>query len=237
MASPDHDELEVRKAYDSFISRPWDLIRYNGRLLLQCHFKKHDTTIGPSAKYMVDCAAYIKCVNNMSNIVLQWTKLKKSHNAPAPCPIMFWMVHNLGYGTDALWCLWDWSVGCIDKVVAVARWRKLNFVTKCLVDGLLHCNTPTKRIPAAWWRHQMGTFSALLTVCAGNSPVPGEFPTQRPVTQSFDVSFDLRLNKWLSKQSWGRWLETLSRPLRRHRNGMELRKIDFAHKYIQSKTF
>ena len=47
----------------------------------------------------------------------------------------------------------------------------------------------------AWWRHQMGTFSALLAICAGNSPVPGEFPTQRPVMQSFDVFFDLRLNK------------------------------------------
>ena len=32
---------------------------------------------------------------------------------------------------------------------------------------------------------------------------PGEFPTQRPVTRSFDVYFDLRLNKWLSKQSRG----------------------------------
>ena len=32
---------------------------------------------------------------------------------------------------------------------------------------------------------------------------PGEFPTQRPVTQSFDVFFDLRLNKGLSKQPWG----------------------------------
>ena len=30
---------------------------------------------------------------------------------------------------------------------------------------------------------------------------PGEFPTQRPVTRSFDVCFDLRLNKRLSKQS------------------------------------
>ena len=29
---------------------------------------------------------------------------------------------------------------------------------------------------------------------------PGEFPTQRPVTRSFDVFFDLRLNKRLSKQ-------------------------------------
>ena len=30
----------------------------------------------------------------------------------------------------------------------------------------------------AWWRHQMKTFSALLAVCAGISPVPGEFPAQ-----------------------------------------------------------
>ena len=49
-----------------------------------------------------------------------------------------------------------------------------------------------------WWRHQMETFSASLAICAGNSPVPGEFPAQRPVTRSFDVFFDLRLNKRLS---------------------------------------
>ena len=55
------------------------------------------------------------------------------------------------------------------------------------------------------WRHQMETFSALLAICAGNSPVP-------------DVFFDLRLNKRLSKQSWGWWFETPSRPLWRHRN-------------------
>ena len=58
-----------------------------------------------------------------------------------------------------------------------------------------------------WWRHQMETFSALLAICAGNSPVPGEFPAQRPVTHSFDVFFDLRLNKRLSKQTWGWWFE------------------------------
>ena len=61
-----------------------------------------------------------------------------------------------------------------------------------------------------WWRHQMETFSALLALCAGNSPVTGEFPTQRPVTRSFDVFFDLWLNKGLSKQSWGWWFETPS---------------------------
>ena len=50
----------------------------------------------------------------------------------------------------------------------------------------------------ALWRHQMKTFSALVALCAGNTPVTGEVPAQRPVTQSFDVFFDLRLNKWLA---------------------------------------
>ena len=63
-----------------------------------------------------------------------------------------------------------------------------------------------------------GAISALLAICAGNSPVPGEFPTQRPVTRNFDVYFDLRPNKRLSKQLWGWWFETQSRSLWRHRN-------------------
>ena len=51
---------------------------------------------------------------------------------------------------------------------------------------------------------------------------PGEFPTQRPVTRSFDVFFDLRLNKRLSKQSWCRWFETPSWSLWRHWNGSSI---------------
>ena len=47
---------------------------------------------------------------------------------------------------------------------------------------------------------------------------PGEFPTQRPMTRSFDVFFDLCLNKRLSKQSWGWWFEMLLSPLWRHCN-------------------
>ena len=64
----------------------------------------------------------------------------------------------------------------------------------------------------------METFSALLALCAGNSPVTGEFPAQRPVTRSFDVFFDLRLNRRLSKQPWGWWFETPSCSLWRHCN-------------------
>ena len=78
----------------------------------------------------------------------------------------------------------------------------------------------------SWWRHQMEPFSALLALCAGNSPVSGEFPTQRPATRSFDVFFDLHPNKRLNKQSRGWWFETLSCSLWRHCNGIwPLRKL------------
>ena len=47
---------------------------------------------------------------------------------------------------------------------------------------------------------------------------PGELPTQRPVTRSFDVFFHLRLNKRLSKQPWGWWFEMPSWSLWRQCN-------------------
>ena len=47
---------------------------------------------------------------------------------------------------------------------------------------------------------------------------PVNSPHKRPVTRSFDAFFDLRLNKRLSKQSWGWWFETPSCPLWRHSN-------------------
>ena len=74
----------------------------------------------------------------------------------------------------------------------------------------------------SWWRHQMEIFSGLLAICVGKSPIPGEFPTQRPVTRSFNVFFDLRPNKRLSKQLWSWWFETPSCPLLRHCNVMPL---------------
>ena len=61
----------------------------------------------------------------------------------------------------------------------------------------------------------METFSALLALCAGNSPVTGELPPQRPVTWSFDVFFE---NKRMSKQSRLRWFVTFSCLLWRHSN-------------------
>ena len=95
-----------------------------------------------------------------------------------------------------------------------------------------HCDKPTVTLLAlrieqpatrwfyytSWWRHQMKTFSVFLALFAGNSPVTGEFPSQRTMTRSFDVFFDLRLNKWLSKQSRCRCFEPQQRSLWRHCN-------------------
>ena len=61
---------------------------------------------------------------------------------------------------------------------------------------------------SSWWRHQMETRFLLLALCEGNPLVTGGFPSQRPVTWSFGVFFDLHMNKWLSKQSRHRWFET-----------------------------
>ena len=62
----------------------------------------------------------------------------------------------------------------------------------------------------------METSSTQLAFREENPPVIGELPLQRPVTQSFGVFFDLRLNKRLSKPSKRRWFETPLCSLWRH---------------------
>ena len=85
--------------------------------------------------------------------------------------------------------------------------RKSKKTSKLRVTGLCAGNSPGT-----------GEFPAQRASNAGNSPVTGEFPAKRPVTRSFDVFFDLRLDKCLSKQWRGWWFETPSRPLWRHCN-------------------
>ena len=82
-----------------------------------------------------------------------------------------------------------------------------------------------------WWRDQMKTFSALLTICAGLSLVTDEFPAQRPVKRSFGF-FYLRLNKRSSKQSWVWWFETPSRPLWRHCYGLTVGRLVYGYLLI-----
>ena len=113
--------------------------------------------------------------------------------------------------------IWTWSTVCCDLLWLGTGWFYPYH------SGLLHwhwggCMITPVTVMIPWWRHQRETFSALLALCAGNSPVIGEFPSQRPVTRSFDVFFDQRLNKRLSKQSRLWLFETPSRSLWRHCN-------------------
>ena len=78
----------------------------------------------------------------------------------------------------------------------------------------------------------METFSALLAICAGNSPVASEFPTQRPVTRSFDVFVDLGRNERLSKQSWAGDL----RRDRAHYDVTVMHILDKIHRQVQKST-
>ena len=96
--------------------------------------------------------------------------------------------------------LWDWLHFTMTKEMNGSWWP----------TGAPVCIYPMNDV-LSWWRHQMETFYMLLALCVGNSLVTGEFPSQRPVTWSFDFFFDLCLNKWLSKQPWGWWFETPSR--------------------------
>ena len=87
---------------------------------------------------------------------------------------------------------------------------------------------------ASSWGYQMETFSALLTLCAGNSPVSSEFPSQRPVTRSFDIFFDPRLNKRVSKHSRRGWFETPPCSSWRHCTGYCVRYGKFGRKIAMS---
>ena len=81
---------------------------------------------------------------------------------------------------------------------------------RCVFRTDILAYTGSCRYIFTWWRHQMETFSALLALCAENSPVTGEFPSQMPMTRIVDVSFICALNRRLSIN------KRKARDLRRH---------------------
>ena len=126
--------------------------------------------------------------------------------------------------------------------------KKMHFKMSCWILGMTTTSMPAEDVfrltlstpgSARRWRHQMETFSALLAICAWNSLVPGEFPTQRPVTRSCDVFFDPCLNKRLNKQSWGWWFQTLHCPLWRQCNVSSrfVRRQHFCHLFFAGSSF
>ena len=102
------------------------------------------------------------------------------------------MIKGQGTGVYMPQYLLKWSRNIGEDATFHANLLGLNFFIK-LVIYILNRNV--------MMTSSNGKFSALLTLCAGNSPVTGEFPSQKPVTRSFHVFFDLHLSKLLSKQS------------------------------------
>ena len=86
-----------------------------------------------------------------------------------------------------------------------------------MIDGIAR-----KFLWKSWWRHQMETFSALLAICAGNSPISGEFPAQRPVTG----------NGWVNNRESG--------DLRRHRahyDGIVMWRLENVFHFVQTSIY
>ena len=85
---------------------------------------------------------------------------------------------------------WSWlfqSYSCLDsRSLFIEMLEVFWYVYPNVSKAFLY---DVSKIDWSWWRHQMETFSALLAICGENSPVPGEFPAQWPVTRNFDVCF------------------------------------------------
>ena len=94
--------------------------------------------------------------------------------------------------------------------------HKISHIIFQLYSPDLH-QTPVRLVSNMMTSSNANIFRVTGPLC-GEFTGPGEFPTQSPVTRSFDVSFGLRLNKRLSKQPWGWWFETPSWSLWRQCN-------------------
>ena len=111
-------------------------------------------------------------------------------------------------------------------------WYYHVIITPCFIKPsrcFYHIMSGLGILSISWWRHQMETFSASLALCAGNTPVTGEFHAQRPVTRSFDGFFFICtwINGWVNNREAG--------DLRRHSNvisGEQNRWVRVLERYI-----
>ena len=137
-------------------------------------------------------------------------------------PCCYWHMYN---SYTVLTGMTEWGVIQGDVLILVNPWHAEFFLGKYKnIFAIFVISSQHWYGIGTWWRHQMETFSVLLDLCAGNSPVTGEFPSQRPVMWSFDVFFVICawINGTLSKQSWGLWFETPSHSLWHHCNELKI---------------
>ena len=130
------------------------------------------------------------------------------HSANRYCKLLSWCSVFKSKSLQFIWWLGNSKFNLLVPEIHLSR----NYVT--MIKGYLNsspclCATCPSIFLPSWWRHQMETFSALLAFCAPT----GEFPTQRPVTRSFDIFFYLCLDPHLSKQFRSRWFQTPARSL------------------------
>ena len=129
-------------------------------------------------------------------------------------------------GTHLEWGVEGRGMRVLSQILCVESFIKTRFYGGALTSHFMEeHSSPTSMFPVFMMTSSNGNMFHVTSFCAGNSPVTagnspvtGEFPWHRPVTRSFDVFFDLRLNKRLSKQSRRRWFETPLRSFWRHCN-------------------
>ena len=110
------------------------------------------------------------------------------------------------------------SHDCLTFVMEILMPRKAVFILKWGPTSGIHMMMSSN-----------GNIFRVTGPLCGEFTGPGEFSAQRPVTRSFDVFFDLRLNKRLSKQPWGWWFETPAWSLWRHRNEFLTSSLQWHH--------
>ena len=123
--------------------------------------------------------------------------------------------------------VWIWWRHHVTKFSSLAAQEVVKMITSNTVKMTIFPFQLMGWRNIAWWRHQMETFSALLAICAGNSPVHGEFPAQRPVTRSFDVPLICaRIYGWVNNHEAG--------DLRRHQSHYDVIVMKFTQSFPET---
>ena len=140
----------------------------------------------------------------------------------SPADLIIWQTALWGTDHIANMCTWKkqtWTCGSVRIYCKVTQyctlpwWSLLEPLSWCTIFKSSNYKSLEDQVPRdLLYVHDdvIKTFSALLALCAGNSPGTDEFPAQRPVTRSFDVSLICAwMNDWVNKREAG--------DLKRHR--------------------
>ena len=76
----------------------------------------------------------------------------------------------------------------LPMIITLFHIKGMSVYIKLYFENLVH---DEQMIVIPWWHHEMEIFSMLLALCEGNTLLTSGFSSERPVTQSFDVYFDL----------------------------------------------